>query len=176
MHPAAVHDIELIALARAGDPDALGVLYHEHGGAVLRVAHRLLGSREDAEDVLHDVFLALPEALAAYEERGQFGAWIRRMTVRTSLMRIRKSKTLETIREDTQPAEGLDPERSALSRLDLERAVDRLPEALRLVFVLKVIEGHSHAEVASMLDISPPASEMRLTRALRSLRPLLERL
>ena len=60
----------LIAEARAGSPDALSALYLEHEGAVFRLAYRLVGPREDAEDIVHDVFVGLPEALRRYEERG----------------------------------------------------------------------------------------------------------
>ena len=55
----------LIAEARAGSPDALSALYLEHGVALFRLAYRLVGAREDAEDVVHDVFVGLPEALGA---------------------------------------------------------------------------------------------------------------
>jgi RNA polymerase sigma-70 factor (ECF subfamily) len=60
----------LIAEARTGSPDALAGLYLEHGAALFRLAYRLVGTREDAEDVVHDVFVGLPEALQRYEERG----------------------------------------------------------------------------------------------------------
>ncbi len=58
----------LIAEARAGSPDALSALYLEHGAALFRLAYRLVGGREDAEDVVHDVFVGLPEALRRYED------------------------------------------------------------------------------------------------------------
>src|SRR5437016_13910873 len=82
----------LIAEARAGSPDALSALYLEHGAALFRLAYRLVGAREDAEDVVHDVFVGLPEALRRYEERGSFAAWLRRVTARVALMRLRSRK------------------------------------------------------------------------------------
>ena len=60
----------LFAEARAGSPDALSAPYLEHGGAVIRLAYRLVGAREDAEDTVHDAFVGLPVALRRYEERG----------------------------------------------------------------------------------------------------------
>src|SRR6059036_838784 len=82
----------LIAEARAGSPDALSALYLEHGAALFRLAYRLVGGREDAEDVVHDVFVGLPEALRRYEERGSFGGWLKRVTARVALMKLRSGK------------------------------------------------------------------------------------
>ncbi len=55
--------------ARTGDPEALASLYRAHGAALYRLAYRLTGTSQDAEDVVHDVFVGLPEALGRYEER-----------------------------------------------------------------------------------------------------------
>src|SRR5260370_1922965 len=78
--------------ARVGSQDALSALYLEHGVAWFRLAYRLVGAREDAEDVVHDVFVGLPEALGRYEERGSFGGWLKRVTARVALMRLRSGK------------------------------------------------------------------------------------
>src|SRR5919108_165135 len=77
---------------RAGYTHALGELYRLYGPALFKVAYRLTDSREDAEDVVHDVFLGLPEALERYEERGRLGAWLRRLTARVALMKLRKRR------------------------------------------------------------------------------------
>ena len=81
----------LIAEARAGSPN-LSALYLEHGAALFRLAYRLVGAREDAEDVVHDMFVGLPDALRRYEERGSFAAWLKRVTARMALMRLRSRK------------------------------------------------------------------------------------
>jgi len=161
---------ELIARVRAGDSDALGELYARTGGALASLARRLTGTREDAEDVLHDVFLGLPEALQHYHDRGQLEAWLRRVTARVALMRLRSARRR---REVDVP---VDIESRAVSEdsLALEHAVDELPDALRVVLVLKMIEGYSHAEIAELLEISPRASEQRLYRAIQILRVRLD--
>src|SRR5213594_4400935 len=83
-------DARLAADAARGNPEALAALYHRHARALLAVAYRLLQRREDAEDVVHDVFLGLPEALRRYEERGSLGAWLKTITTRVALMRLRE--------------------------------------------------------------------------------------
>jgi RNA polymerase sigma-70 factor, ECF subfamily len=162
----------LIAEARAGSPDALSALYLEHGAALFRLAYRLVGAREDAEDVVHDVFVGLPEALRRYEERGRFAAWLKRVTARVALMRLRSSKRRREVTLDDAAAQA-EPTKAS-ERDGLETAMNTLPDHLRAVLVLKEIEGYGHAEIALLLGISEGASRVRLTRALERLRNELE--
>ena len=161
-----LHD--LIARTRTGDAAALGELYARHARPLLALARRLTGSAADAEDVLHDVFLGLPEALRRYDERGTLEAWLKRVTARVALNRLRarggsREVPLAEVPNASGPADALDV-------LALQGAIDALPDALRVVLVLKEIEGYSHAEVAALLDITRGASEVRLHRAVAALR------
>lgn len=160
---------DLIESAVAGSIDALGELYRRHADAVFATAYRITGSRTEAEDVLQDVFVGLPRALDRYREQGQFGAWLNRLSVRTALMRRRarqrkREEPLESVSPRAQT--GIDP----VDRMEAEAAVARLPESLRLVFVLKEIEGYSHDEIATLLGITSNASGARLSRAWARLR------
>lgn len=153
-------------------PDApldLGALYAQYARPLLALAYRLLGDAADAEDVLHDVFLGLPEALRRYEERGSLESWLKRLTARVALNRLRtRTRRRETAIDD------VDTPRARTSAvhdaLDLATAIAALPEAQRTVFVLREVEGFTHAEIAALLDITPNASEVRLHRAIRALR------
>jgi len=162
----------LIAEARAGGPEALAALYLEHGAALFRLAYRLVGAREDAEDVVHDVFVGLPEALQRYEERGSFAGWLKRVTARVALMRLRSGTRRREVALDSAIAQAEQPASS--ERDGLQAAVNTLPDYLRAVLVLKEIEGYAHAEIANLLGISEGASRVRLTRALKRLRNELE--
>jgi len=170
-------DAELVMLvvrggeSGKGDLAALGALYDRHASMLLAVAFRLLMSRADAEDVVHDVFIGLPEALRRYEERGALVGWLKRVTVRVALSRLRS--------DDVRAAQVLDasfptPSRDVTATIDLDAAVASLAPSLRAVLVLKEIEGYSHAEIADMVGISVAASKVRLHRALRALRGMLE--
>ena len=136
------------------------------------VAYRLLQSTADAEDVVHDVFVGLPEALRRYEERGALTAWLRTITARVALARIRAYDAREGLTL-TEIGEPLSRQRDVEGLMSLESAMHQLTPALRAVLVLKEIEGFSHAEIAEMLDISVGASEVRLHRAVAALRALL---
>src|SRR5436190_19460399 len=164
---------DIVAAARRGEPPALAALYRAHGAAVFRLAYRLTGAREDAEDVVHDVFVGLPEALERYEERGRLGAWLRRVTARVALMRQRKwQRRRETALDDA--AEVATRPVTTSEHVALRAAIDALPIALRNVLVLKEMEGYSHAEVAELLGIGVVTSRVRLLRALRRVRRQLE--
>ena len=158
-------DAGLVLNAREGDADALAALF--------RLAYRLTGTRQDAEDVVHDVFVGLPEALARYEERGRLGAWLGRVTARVALMHQRRSRRRREIGlEDAAEIPG----RAAANGdgAAVWAALDTLPATQRAVLVLKEMEGYSHAEIAATLGITQVTSRVRLLRALRQMRRQLE--
>src|SRR5882724_3722332 len=123
----------LITEARAGSPDALSALYLEHGAALFRLAYRLVGAREDAEDVVHDVFVGLPGALRRYEERGSFAAWLKRVTARVALMRLRSGKRRRGVALDIAAVQVRPP--SASGGDGRVSAVAARPDHLRAVLV-----------------------------------------
>jgi len=171
-HPVDRSPATLAALVRTGSAEALSEIYDRYGDALMGVAFRLTGSRADAEDVLHDVFLGLPEALARYDERGALESWLKRVTARVALTRMRKrGREREVSFDDDDVVAPVSPSLERLTDLiTVQRAIDALPDALRVVFVLREIEGYSHAEIGELLDISANASEVRLHRALKQLR------
>ena len=159
-------EAELVRAIRAGDMEALAELYRRFAQVLMGVAYRLLRSKEAAEDVLHDVFVGLPEAMRKYDERGKLGAWLKQVTARVALSVLRHEETV--VRHvDVGPAVI---DRDPHAKMTLDAAVASLPVSLRTVLVLKEIEGFSHAEIAGMLGISKGASEVRLHRALVALR------
>ncbi len=162
----------LIEAVRAGNPEALAALYREHGAALYRLAYRLTGTREEAEDVVHDVFVGLPEALAHYEERGKFTSWLQRVTARVALVRLRGRKRRREISLDVADQKTESP--ADANVIALKHAVNSLPDSLRVVIMLKEVEGYSHGEVAELLGISVGASRVRAARGLKRLRKALE--
>jgi RNA polymerase sigma-70 factor (ECF subfamily) len=97
--------------------------------------------------------------------------WLKRVTVRVALSRLRHDEVRATQALDASFAA---PSHDAAAAMDLATAVATLPPSLRAVLVLKEIEGYSHAEIADMVGISVAASKVRLHRGLRALRRLLE--
>jgi RNA polymerase sigma-70 factor (ECF subfamily) len=141
----------------------------------MRVAYYITGSVEDAEDVLQDMFLGLPTALARYTPEGKFDRWLNRVAARVALSRVRhRGSRAEVDLSEALPA-GAENHGDTLEQMQVGDAVRALPDNLRAVFVLKVVEGYSHAETAATLGISVAASQMRLSRAFRQLQKDLTR-
>jgi RNA polymerase sigma-70 factor (ECF subfamily) len=161
---------EWLLAARDGSLEAIGRLYELYGPALYSLAYRITGSRQDAEDVLQDVFVALPRALESYREQGQFAAWLKRIAARTALLRLRVLRQRrETDLDPATPMTYAQADRP-VEWIAMERALQRLAPALRAVFVLKEMEGYSHAEIADLLGIRVGASTTRLSRAWQQLR------
>ena len=164
---------ELVARTMRGDEQAFAALYSRHAPAAYAASYRLLDSAADAEDVVQELFLALPGMLSGYDPtRGALGAWLRRVAVRLALMRMR------TVRRRRETDAGsvaalLAREDAALDRLSIEGALARLSDDQRTVFLLKEVEGYEHREIAALLEISVANSEVRLFRARQALRALL---
>lgn len=171
-----IEEAEFLERARSGEPSSIAQLYERYGDTVYRIGYRLTGSPADAEDVLQDVYLGLPRALHTYAGRGSFEGWIRRVAVRTTLMKIRhrKRKAEVALSQLASSAAEASTEVS-LDRIELEDAVDALPKALRIVFVLRDVEGYTHIEIGKMLGIGTSASRVRLHRARKILRTYLEK-
>ncbi len=168
-----LRDADLIPALRRGNPDALGTVYRWHAPALLRLAARLLGSRTEAEDVVQDLFVGLPEALGSYEERGQLIGWLRTIVVRLALMRIRGGRRRRETPLELSPAPHA-RDHEPTTGLTLAALLARLPEEQRTVVVLRTIEGYSHAEVAELLGVRRNTIEVRFHRAMARLRELLE--
>lgn len=167
--PAALDEPALVARLRRGEMDALRDLYQLHATELLGLARRLTGSIADAEDVVQDLFVGLPEAISKYQERGYLRAWLRQLTVRLALMRIRSGR----LRRESDLDEALASKRSTDHR-QVHEAIASLSADDRAIVILKVVEGYDHAEIAELLGIRRNASEVRLHRALARLRKRLE--
>ena len=122
---------DLIERARAGAEDGIAGLYARHAAELYRLALRLTESEAEAEDVVHDVFVGLPEALRRYKERGSFESWLKRVTVRLTLMRMRTRRRRREVPLDTAPAlPAAGNVSTAAETLDLHEAIARLPDAV----------------------------------------------
>jgi len=165
-------DVAVVQRLRVGDMGALAVIFERYSASLLRLATGLTRSSTEADEVVQDVFVGLSLALRGYAEHGAFAAWLRGVTVRTALARRRR---LQLRREVPLPSEFRERAvvASTETRVMLDDALHRLPAAQHDVFVLKVVEGYSHAEIGQLLGIKPGTSEVRLHRAIRRLRHIL---
>ena len=164
-----------LASLRLGDADALGAVYRVHAPALLRTLTAILGERSEAEDVVHDLFVGLPEAMARYQEQGQFGGWLHRIAVRQAISKLRRRGRRHEVAIEAADGVGHRAEGEAIAdRITVGAALAALPEKLRIVVVLREYEGWSHREIAAHLGLNEGAVMTRHCRALQQLRRALK--
>lgn len=162
-------DPGLVAALRAGDQAALAELYRRYAEHLYAAAYRVTGDEAHAQDAVHDVFVGLDRAVRSYDERGDLLPWLRKVTIRTALMGIRSRRRRIRREEAVEGPTRADPD-PVEERLVVRKILGRMPEKLRLVFMLKEMEGFSHGEIADQLGITEGASSVRLSRAWTFLR------
>jgi RNA polymerase sigma-70 factor, ECF subfamily len=177
-------DFSLPAL-RAGDRVEFARLVETYSGFVYRLALKLMEDPQDAEDVLQETFLKAHRGLVNFDGRSSLSTWLYRIATNEALMLLRRRKApaisleepLEGEAEAQEPLEILDwccaPEAELMSgeaRRMLNQAVDALPATLRVVFILRDIEGLSTLETSQVLNLSEAAVKTRLSRARLRLR------
>ena len=177
MHSA---DLELARRCGQGDVAAFEELYRLHAPRLYTLVLRMTGSEADAEDVLQEVFLQAHRKLTGFRGDSGLGTWLYRMAVNQALdfLRGRQAKMARTTTsyDDDAVAEPVAPAPvipTAISRLDLERSIARLPDGCRAAFVLHDIEGLAHNEVAALLGISEGTSKSQVHKARMRLRSML---
>lgn len=179
-----VWDERFIDRLIAGDRSAFGELVEKTSPKIYALGLRMLGNEQDAEDMLQETYLKAFKALPNFEKRSSISTWLFRIAANEALMLLRKKKTgidlVDIDRDedtDEAPYEIVDwcclPEQEMVSsetRVTLNKAVDRLSPALRLVFQLRDVDGFSVQETSEILGISEDAVKTRLVRARLKLR------
>jgi RNA polymerase sigma-70 factor (ECF subfamily) len=173
-------DLELADRCRQGDPQAFEDLYRQHAGRLYSLTFRMAGSAQEAEDLLQDVFLHVHRKLGSFRGESSLGTWLYRIAMNHCLdylrgRQARAGRATESL-EDDRVAEPVAPAPavpSAVTRLDLERAISRLPEGCRAAFLLHDVEGFEHHEVADILGVSIGTSKSQVHRARTKLRQML---
>jgi RNA polymerase sigma-70 factor (ECF subfamily) len=142
-----------------------------------RVAYSVLRHREDAEDVAQEAFAKAYRNFRQLRDRDRFRAWLARMTWRLAIDRCRATRRRQQVESEAMACAARSPAETAGSRDradDLWRAIDMLPEKLRIVVVLASIEGHQVGEVASLLGLPEGTVKSRLFIARQRLKEQLE--
>ena len=177
----AAEALAILARARQGDDDAFRVLVERHSRAVFRLAFRMTGNEQDAEDVVQESFLRAYRQLARFESRADFGTWLYRIVANCSvdLMRARQSRQDQSRKEPldvmaVEPAtEDHGPDRLAESGEIARRVHEALAELSpleRAAFILRHYEGRSVQEISSALGLGASAAKHSVFRAVRKLR------
>lgn len=191
---AAVPDADedrLVRALQAGDRSAFETVVRRQGGPLLAVARRILASEDDARDAVQEAFVSAWRAIGGFDGTARLSTWLHRIVVNAALMKLRSRRRrpeepldelLPCFDENgawtsgmAQPTSAPEAHVSARQTRELvRRCIARLPDAYRVVLVLRDIEDRDTGEVAAMLGVSSNAVKIRLHRARQALRTLLE--
>ena len=181
---AGLSEAEAIERAKQGDAEAFEALYSLHKRRVYSLCLRMVANTAEAEDLAQEAFLQLFRKIGTFRGESAFSTWLHRLSVNVVLMHLRK-KSLQVVplddtadgEEDTQKRDyGADDLQlsGSIDRLQLQRAVDRLPPGYRTIFVLHDVEGFEHNEIAGMVGCSIGNSKSQLHKARLKLRDILK--
>ena len=166
---------ELVEGCKRGDDVARRQLYERYAGKMMAICMRYMGSREEAEDLLHDGYIKLYGSFDKFEWQGEgtLPAWMARVMANMALQRLRKndvmSQTVELentaeLREDIDRPDT-DPDIDVIPKKVLMQFVEELPPGYRTVFNMYVFEGKNHIEIGKVLGINNKSSASQLVRA-----------
>jgi RNA polymerase sigma-70 factor (ECF subfamily) len=183
-----VYDDEqrLLEALRQGEPDACTCLVKRFAPLIFARAMHLTNDGDEAENILQQTFMKACERVDSFEGRSGLGSWLYRIATNEGLMHLRKRNPqvkIDDIAETLPVEEGKpggaldhDPAESALAgelREYLARALAELPENLRVVFILREVQGLSTEETAAALGIREGTIKVRLHRARQRLREMM---
>jgi RNA polymerase sigma-70 factor, ECF subfamily len=181
---------KLVSAAKSGSAEAFSTLINQYQQNIYRLALRITGNREDAEDAMQDTLLKACCKLEQFRGTSRFYTWLVRIAMNEALMRLRKRRSaryvsldeLIQLDGDSVPREiedwSADPERSYAGvelREIIDRALERLGPRLCAAFLLRNADDHSLKDTARILGLSVSAAKSRLVRARSRLRRRLRR-
>jgi RNA polymerase sigma-70 factor (ECF subfamily) len=173
-------DAELVARCRAGDLEAFHEVYTRHATRLYNLAWRMSGSAADAEELLQEIFLLAYRKLGSFKGESSLGTWLYRLAMNLCLDRLRsKQGRMQQVTDPLDTGDGrvasggTQAPLDVVSRIDLERAIERLPDSYRAAFLLHDVEGFDHREVGDMLGIAEGTSKSLVHKARLRLRALL---
>lgn len=188
----ALPDEDLIALARKRDDGAVRALVKRHNRRLFRVARGVVRDDNEAEDIVQETYVRAFTGLDRFRGDAAFSTWLTRIALNEAYGRLRRKRaTVDVANIDGvgdadggqvimfplspgQPSPETETGREQVRRI-LERAVDRLPEPFRMVFILRDIEGLSTDDAAALLATKPETVKTRLFRARRLMRAEIEK-
>ena len=171
-------DRAIIQRVLSGDTEAYGVLVDRYYDRCARVAYRIIGNREDAEEAVQDAFLRAFRALSGYEDRERFVAWLTRILVnQCRSVRARSERREAVFSDDVDPeyaSRQVGTEAAEAAWPDLDAALAMLPAEQREAVVLRYTDDLTYQEMARITGAGESALKMRVQRAFVRLRAILQ--
>jgi len=178
----------LLKRAKKGDVDAFEQLIEKYQKKVYNIALKMLGNKEDAYDMSHEVFIRVYRSIDKFKEQASLSTWIYKITTNVCLDEIRRRKNRFTVSIDDDmelndskvkrqieydgPSPEIIVEENELREI-INKSIQQLPEQYRVVTILRDIQGFSYEEIANILDVPQGTVKSRINRARAMLRDIL---
>lgn len=164
----------IVANAKLGQINALEWLYNNYSTAMFNICCRMLGNKNDAEDVLQDVFVLAFNNLHQLKEAMQFGGWIKRITINECIKFCKKNNYSKVWNDDYVEDKANSEDELVwwqhLSMPTIINGIKKLPDGCRQIFNLYAIENYGHKEIATLLNITEGTSKSQYHRAKKLLK------
>ena len=164
---------ELINQVQNNNRAAQKQLFDQFSPTMLSTCRQYIKDLHNAEDVMLCAFMKVFQNMNQYRNEGSFEGWIRKIMIRESLSFLRSKKEFDFIEDANQSILSVVSDQYEISN-DYQKLIDDLPKGCRYVFVLSVIEGYKHQEIAEMLNISVGTSKSQLAYAKKLLKQQIE--
>jgi len=168
--------MDLLERFTRGDLDAFEAIFRQFQADVYAWIFRIVRNRATAEDLTLEAFWRIYKARARFDPARPFGAWARRVATNVALDHLKKERAVIELQDGMSVTEDKDPALQREIAAGIQRAMNELPDKLRVVAILGLIEERPYAEIATALGISEAGVKTRVFRAVRKLRKRLTEL
>jgi RNA polymerase sigma factor (sigma-70 family) len=156
---------QLIENCKINDTKAQSELYKLFSSKLFSICLKYSRNYAEAEDNLQDAFLTIYKKIDQFKNKGSFEGWLKRVTINTVLQQYRNQKVFDIVNENIIDDTEIDIDEDTISIDYLLQIIQELPDRYRLIFNLYVLDGYSHKDIATMLDINIGTSKSNLARA-----------
>lgn len=168
--PQVVSDSELRTQAAGGDPRAFELLFDRHRRRLIAVCRRVTDDEHDAQDAMQEALLLAWRSLRTFDGRSSVGTWLYRVAVNASIDEVRR-RSRRALPSDELPERAVDGSEvdRVSARLDVDRALARIPARFRAVIVLRELCDLSYRDIAELRNLPIDTVKSQLSRGRRAL-------
>ena len=168
----------LVEKSKAGDRNSQYELYERYVDAMYNIGIRMLGNKEDAEDIVQDSFIEAFKNLGSFKYQSTFGAWLKRIVINKCINHL-KVKRIAITPLDAHEFHLTEEKTKKVDAIDIQKVkigIEKLPPGYKQIINLYLIEGYDHIEIGEVLDISTSTSKSQYHRAKKKLVEIIDTL
>lgn len=168
----------LVEKCKNGDSSSQYELYKLYVDAMYNIGMRMLGNKEDAEDIVQESFISAFKNLHSFNYESTFGAWLKRIVINRSINYLKKKQiaVVPIEQHEFHLADEIEEEAKSVEINKVKKGIEKLPTGYKQIINLYLIEGYDHVEIAEVLDIAASTSKSQYHRAKKKLLEIIKEL